>query len=323
MSHSSRFLGSITKWLNPPLFKKRRRKQKKQISTAEIKVASFTRTAPDLYVSPIGNNSSTDTLSCLCTHSQLDSSVFRRWAHDFGEGWRVHRKLWELCYICETLSQRGMLQHGKKGLGFAVGLERLPSFFASKGCEILASDLPAKDSRKSAWAATGQWAPNLEALNQYGLCQPAIFKKLVSFRPIDMNRIPEDIRGFDFTWSTCSFEHCGNLELGLRFLENQMNCLKPGGLAVHTTEFNLSSNSETISRGTTVIYRLKDIEEICLRLKDQGHIVEPIDLQTGSHKFDCHIDGPPYSPEPHLRLDIRGFATTSIGLVIRKGTAYK
>lgn len=321
MPKSTELLGSITAWLNPKKIKRLVRPKKKRVSIAALRVQSFPRTAQELYATPSDIAARTRTTSCLCTYAELDSPTFRRWTSTIGESWRAHRKLWELCYICETLDQRGMLGSGKKGLGFAVGLERLPSFFASRGCEILASDLPSEDERNKAWAATGQWAPGLEALNQFGLCPPDEYRKRVRFRPIDMNEIPADLTGFDFTWSTCSFEHCGNLELGLRFLERQMACLAPGGIAVHTTEFNLSSNDDTVDQGSYVVYRLKDIEGICLRLQEQGHLVEPLDLTTGTHELDLFVDGPPYSGDRHLRLDLNGFAATSIGLIIQKRRA--
>jgi hypothetical protein len=141
-----------------------------------------------------------------------------------------------------------------------------------------------------------------------------------------MNHIPDDLRGYDFTWSTCSFEHCGSLELGLRFLERQMECLRPGGVAVHTTEFNLSSNDDTLAEGPCVIFRLRDIEDVCRRLTEQGHHVEPLDLDPGSDELDRFVDPPPYyesAKEPygrikHLRLSLAGYASTSIGLIIRK-----
>ena len=38
------------------------------------------------------------------------------------------------------------------------------------------------------------------------------------------------------------------------FIEGAMNLLKPGGIAVHTTEYNVSSNEETIMEGNDVIF---------------------------------------------------------------------
>jgi hypothetical protein len=75
-----------------------------------------------------------------------------------------------------------------------------------------------------------------------------------------------------------------------------------------------------------VIFRLRDIEEVCRRLTAQGHHVEPLDLDPGSDELDRFVDPPPYyesAKEPygrikHLRLNLAGYASTSIGLIIRK-----
>ena len=52
-----------------------------------------------------------------------------------------YRKLWEFAAINQALSERDMLKPGRKGLGFAVGREPLPSIFASHGVRIVATDL--------------------------------------------------------------------------------------------------------------------------------------------------------------------------------------
>jgi hypothetical protein len=265
-------------------------------------------------------------ISQLCRYKTLDSATFRRWAEVLREPWRPHRKLWELAFICQALDERDMLRPGRRGLGFAVGAEKLPAVFAARGCEITATDLPADDDRRTPWAETGQWVGQLDALNADGLCDPEAFRQRVTYRPVDMNAIPDDLTGFDFTWSTCSFEHCGSLELGLRFLERQMACLNPGGVAVHTTEFNLSSNDETMAEGSCVIYRLRDMEAVCGRLADAGHAVEPLDIDPGDHALDAHVDEPPYSDfqtvplaaVKHLRLNLWGHASTSIAIIVRK-----
>ena len=312
MARVDELLGSITAW-GPRANVSTKRPGRP--STARIDVARFAKADPSNYV---GGMRPDRTTSSLCTFDQLDSQRFRHWAAAIQEPWRAHRKLWELAYICETLDERGMLQPGRRGLGFAVGAEKLPALFAARGCAITATDLPADDERNQQWAQTGQWVGNLAALSHPGLCSEQVFRDNVRYRPVDMNAIPADLTGFDFTWSTCSFEHCGSIELGLRFLEEQMRCLAPGGIAVHTTEFNLSSNDSTVMDGGCVIFRLKDIEWIVAALRDAGHDVEPLDLSTGSRELDRHVDTAPYSQDRHLRLDLFGYASTSIGLIIRK-----
>jgi hypothetical protein len=323
LSHPSRVPAALArrfrKWLNPS-------PAPAPIASPVIKPHLFHRGYPQLYTRKTRQQDSRSLGSQLCRFDTLNSPTFRAWAEKIREPWRAHRKLWELAFICQALDERQMLQAGRRGLGFAIGAEKLPSFFASLGCEITATDLPSDDERNKPWAASGQWVGNLEALNAAGLCEEHEFRKRVTFRPVDMNHIPADLRDFDFTWSTCSFEHCGSLELGLTFLQRQMDCLRPGGVAVHTTEFNLSSNDATLLDAATVIYRLRDIEAICDTLSRQGHQVEPIDVDPGRHPMDWFIDEPPYSqwatdPPPkikHLRLNLAGYASTSIAIIARK-----
>lgn len=257
-------------------------------------------------------------VSSLCTAEQLDSAAFRYWLSEIGEVWRFHRKQWEFGYLMQALYERGCLADGKRGLGFAVGQEALPSYFAAQGCTIVATDLAATDSRAAGWAESGEWSSTVDVLNRRALCDPARFAERVTFRPVDMNHIPPDLTGFDFTWSSCSFEHCGSIELGMQFVLRQMDCLAPGGCAVHTTEFNLTSNTSTVTKGRTVIFRRADIEELVRRLRGLGHDVEPLDLTIGEHPLDWFVDQRPYAPDKHLRKRQGGYAATSIGLIIRK-----
>ena len=144
------------------------------------------------------------------------------------------------------------------------------------------------------------------------------FNKLVKFRHVDMNNLPEDIQSFDACWSACALEHLGSLKHGLDFIRNSLNCLRPGGIAVHTTEFNLSSNEETFEKSRLSIYRKKDIVSLLSELQDEGHEVWPLNLHPGDKMLDEVIDLPPYSPL-HLKLLLRdSFVTTSLGIAVRK-----
>jgi hypothetical protein len=228
-------------------------------------------------------------ISQLCRFEELNTDCFRLWISKLKEPWRRERKLWELAFISQVLHENEMLQPGKRGLGFAIGQEKLPALFASMGCHIVATDLPESSEDSLVWQNSNQHLTNLNTLNSDGICDPVLFGENVSIRRVDMNDIPDDLEGFDFTWSTCSFEHCGSLKLGLNFIENQMKCLKPGGIAVHTTEFNLSSNRKTINEGITCIYRKKDIKALYKRLKHQ-YIFSPLDFRIGQHPSNFRVD---------------------------------
>ncbi len=175
--------------------------------------------------------SSSDKLrSCRCTQAQLQSPVFQAWVTRMGEqSMRMHRKLWEYCFIAQALYERGMLVPGSRGLGFGVGQEPLTALFASLGCEIVATDLATEEAYEHRWVETSQHADSLEALNSRGICSPEIFPERVSFRFVDMRKLPDDFGTFDFVWSSCSLEHLGTMALGEEFIFQSLKYLKPGG----------------------------------------------------------------------------------------------
>ncbi|MBK7559823.1 MAG: hypothetical protein IPI54_17045 [Chitinophagaceae bacterium] len=133
-----------------------------------------------------------------------------------------------------------------------------------------------------------------------------------------MNDIPADLVDFDFNWSSCSFEHLGTIEKGITFLRNQLKTLKPGGWAVHTTEYNISSNDETQDNNDSVFYRKRDIEKIVSLLRADGHFVDEPDYALGGLPEDFKVDIYPYKQDVHLKLQVDKFVVTSIGLIIQK-----
>jgi hypothetical protein len=264
--------------------------------------------------------------SCLCTQAQIESESLQFWSEKLRPAWDGsrsglkilhHRKLWEWCFIAQALWERGLLRPGRRGLGFGVGREPLAALFANYGCEIVATDLDEASAKKEGWVDTHQHAARLEVLNDHGLCSPDSFGRRVKFREVNMNCIPRDLRDFDFTWSSCSFEHLGSIRRGQEFINNMLVCMKPGGVGVHTTEFNLSSNHETIDNAQTVLFRERDLNVMICSLRGSGHRIE-LDLSKGDGALDDYIDLPPYKPNPHLKLQFGAFVTTSVGLIIEK-----
>lgn len=256
--------------------------------------------------------------SMLCTKRTLLSDEFQYWAGLFTKSGRLHRKSWEWCFIAQALREHGVLVPGKSGLGFGVGEEPLSSCFASFGASILATDLDLHDSSVAGWTTTSQHADNKGKLNKLGICPKREFENLLEFEFANMNDIPKKYRGkFDFVWSSCSLEHLGSIENGVTFILNSVDCLKPGGIAVHTTEFNVSSDLDTIEKGPTVLFRRKDIEDVIEKVKSFGYLAR-INWDYGDLPEDYYVDIPPYSHNPHLKLRIGKYVVTSIGLVISK-----
>lgn len=257
--------------------------------------------------------------SSLCKASDFSKPWYLKWAKKIGQQPTKHRKQWEYVYILQALYERGMLETGNRGLGFAVGTEPLPAVFASMGIEVLATDIDIEEGKAKGWVEGNQLCTGLESLNTLGLCNDEDFNRLVSYRAVDMNHIPNDITDYDFNWSSCSLEHLGSLEKGLQFMQAQLKTLKPGGWAIHTSEYNVTSNDKTLESEQLSVFRRKDYERAAELLRKQGHFVEELDFTEGESDDDKYVDLPPYTHLPHLRLKLGEFVSTSMGLIIRKG----
>jgi len=264
----------------------------------------------------------------LCRQEDIEAAWLRHWCGRLGMAPLYHRKVWEECFIPQALWEQGMLAPGRRGLGFAVGREPLPALFAALGADVLATDLAAQDPRAREWRDTAQHADAAEGLFFPAILPREAFDASVTFRPADMAAIPSDLRGFDFLWSGCALEHLGSLEAGLGFILRAMDCLRPGGVAVHTTEFNLAQHGPTVSRGATVLYQQHHIEALATRLAGQGHRLLPVDFSPGEGVLDRFVDLPPFAhPDgtppvpgvPHLKKSAREHVATSIGLIIIAG----
>ncbi|UIJ71050.1 cyclopropane-fatty-acyl-phospholipid synthase family protein [Aurantimonas sp. HBX-1] len=230
-----------------------------------------------------------------------------------------HRKMWEWAAITRALGERGKLRPGSRGCGFAVGFEPLPSLFAARGAEVLATDWVVEEATD--WNISGQQATTASHLRWPNLIDEASFDARVTFRSVDMRNLDGLAPGsFDFVWSSCSLEHLGDLEAGLRFIEQSAALLKPGGVAVHTTEFNVSSKTATIESGPAVIYRESDLLTLPDRLAAQGVTLEPFDLDIGTDAADLEPDAPPYyaGGRQHVKLRYGDHVMTSILLVATK-----
>jgi len=263
--------------------------------------------------------------SSLCQQIHFCFDQYRLWMQKLRDKPRFLRKQWEFFFIAQVLFERGMLQDGRTGAGFGVGLEPLPALFASFGVEVLATDQSYENAERAGWVKSSQHSIDLSGLNVRNICEEPVFNHLVKFAEVDMNAIPPSLHGqFDFCWSACALEHLGSLRHGMEFVKSSLDVLKPGGLAVHTTEFNLSSDERTIESKELSVYRRREIEELVREIEAEGHIVDPIDWTQGTGLAESVVDLPPWGRgEPHIRLLLGEFECTSIGLIIRRNELEK
>ncbi len=256
-----------------------------------------------------------------CQAADFYHPYYAELAKLIGQRPNLHRKQWEWVYILHKLLSSGVVTPGSRGLVFGVGVEPLPAVFASMGAYIMATDAPPEAQGNEGWVQTSQYGSSVEALFHPSIIPDSRFRELVEYRHCDMNHIDSSLKDFDFNWSSCSLEHLGTLDHGADFVVNAVeNTLRIGGIAVHTTEFNASSNTDTLTEGPTVIYRRRDIEKLVARLQARGHHVEPFEVGPVAHHLDYHVDVPPYHQQGvHLKLLIDQYVCTSVGLVVRRG----
>jgi SAM-dependent methyltransferase len=265
------------------------------------------------------------------TQADLETDWAAYWLGELKLAVIFHRKLWEFAYVLQAIYESGHLHAGARGLGFGCGEEPLPSYFADHAMDITVTDLDPGESAARGWIDTNQHTSSLDMVYQEHLVSRALFDRHVSLRYVDMNAIPADLRDYDFCWSICALEHIGSIKKGLDFIENSLRTLRPGGIAIHTTEFNFLNDEQTIDDWPTVLFQKRHFCELADRLERQGHHVAPLDFDVGDKPLDKFIDVPPYqynwnayqrqvweSGVQHLKVSVDGFACTCFGVIIRK-----
>ena len=265
------------------------------------------------------------------TQADLESDWAAYWCAELKVPRVFHRKLWEFAFVLQALWERGMIGHDKRGLGFGCGHEPIPSYLASKGVRLTVTDMAPEDANSKGWMNTRQHATTIDALFMPHLADRGTFDRNVGLRYVDMNAIPSDLKDYDFCWSVCALEHLGSIAQGLAFIRNSLATLRPGGVAVHTTEFNFLNDNQTIDNWPTVLFQRRHFTQLAEELRKEGHDVGELDFRIGDKPLDKFIDIAPFphdwpqstAPEwsgsvAHLKLSIDGFASTCFGLIINK-----
>lgn len=250
---------------------------------------------------------------------------YKRWAKELKQSkghLDNHRpranKFWQNAIIAQILHERGLLLEGKSGIGFGVGQERLPALFAKYSVKVTATDQNSAAEQAKHWSQY-ELAEGAHSLNRLGICDADTFGANIQYRSVDMRRIPKSLYGkYDFVWSNCALGHLGSIEAGLDFVEKSLECLRPGGWAVHTTEFNVLSNTKTSTGGDTVIFRAKDIHRLLRRLTAKGYRCEPVSFSFGNTPEDSRISMRPQFGNDYSKIQVNGHLATQGVIIIQK-----
>jgi SAM-dependent methyltransferase len=289
----------------------------------------------------------------ICTSSDIYSDWHRLLASVLRADNYKLRKIWEWTYTIKLLHAACLLTSGKKGIGFGCGTEPLASCFANFVDKVHVTDAPLDVVVGKGWTNTNQHAQSLENAKYEWLAPRDKMDKVMSFDYVDMNNIPAALHGkYDFAWSSCALEHLGNKHLGLKFIVESAKCLAPGGLAIHTTEYDLSGECH-IDNWPTVLFSKSDILDKLASLIHDFNIARPdqelqlldIDFARGNAFLDGYVDIPPYSFHkdynsgftgksenvggadcdrlsgyiyPQINLSVDGYPSTSVAIIVRR-----
>jgi hypothetical protein len=154
-----------------------------------------------------------------------------------------------------------LARHGKRWR--FVGLEKLPAIFAFRACTVVAANEPNDVAQE--WTDTGQYSHEKSQLFCDFVIDKARFDSLVSFEECNMKNISPHLHDFDLCWLPVPLSTRKSRRRDR--IHNSLKTLKVGGIAIHTPEFEVSSETETAKSAQTVLYRRSDIDRMRARME--------------------------------------------------------
>jgi SAM-dependent methyltransferase len=217
----------------------------------------------------------------------------------------------------------GKLNEKSTAIGVGSGTEPVPFYLANKVKHVYATDLYGQND---GWkrAAPSDFPENPKKYTPFPYKEDAL-----TVLRMDGTKLEFPSESFDIAFSFSSIEHFGggdrkNHSGALRSLKEIERVLKPGGLAVITTEYIINDKEHPEFFNRRTIY--SDLIDKLERLK----LVEPIDLRITSKTLDTVIDfftidvnwdkmdNDYKKTHPVILIRARNILFTSIMLVFRK-----
>jgi SAM-dependent methyltransferase len=232
----------------------------------------------------------------------------------------IHRKDWEWALGIIAMRRFGKLNEKSTAIGVGSGREAILYYLANKVKHVYATDL--YKVRNWMEAAPSDFPENPKKYAPFPYKEDAL-----TVLRMDGTKLEFPSESFDIAFSFSSIEHFGggkNHSGALRSLKEIERVLKPGGLAVITTEYIINDKEHPEFFNRRTIY--SDLIDKLERLK----LVEPLDLRITTKTLDTVID---YSSvgvswnninndykrtHPHIALRIKNILFTSIMLVFQK-----
>lgn len=178
-------------------------------------------------------------VSQACTLAQFKESVFADWAQHVGIGRETGSiAMWERVFIARALDRYDVARSGARGLGVGGLGDPLADALASAGCRLVLTAPVASEVALPVGA---------------------------SARILDPQAVPDDIAGFDFCYVTRDGGPDADRQGSLRFVEDLLRGLKPGGLAI------VMLSMDVVEDGNVVGLPRREIDRLALVLVSRGH----------------------------------------------------
>lgn len=201
---------------------------------------------PPLFAQPV---------SQPCTAAQLREPAFRDRCRALGALFGDRIEQWRTAYAIQVLDRYGLLQAGARGL-------------------VLGQVDPVLER---GLAAAGVMSHRV-ALGEGGTDPSA---------PVmDPAALPGDLFAFDFLLSTRATDLLGGDQQALDLIERSMECLRPGGLAVHVV-----GHHPDPAQSPAVAFDRNGLERIAFALISRGHQMARLKPPLARHRLESGKDG--------------------------------
>ena len=231
----------------------------------------------------------------------------------------IHRKYWEFAMGIIAMKRFNKLNMETLALGIGSGVEPIPFYLANKVKHVYATDLYGDlENWNNASPATFLNNPKKYALFPYK-------EDALTILRMDGTKLEFPSETFDIAFSFSSIEHFGgrNHAGALKSLKEIERVLKPGGIAVITTEYILNNKEHP------EFFNRKTIYSDLIDKLDSLKLVEPLDLRITTKTLDTVmdyriavnwdiLDNSFKESHPQILLRIKNILVTSVMLIFQK-----
>src|SRR5215212_5395184 len=192
----------------------------------------------------------------------------------------IHRKDWEWAIGLIAMKRFGKVDESSAAIGVGSGIEPIPFYLANRISRVYATDLY-EDNESWKNAAPSEFLKDPKKYAPFPYREEALTVLRMDGSKLDF---PDD--SFDIAFSFSSIEHFGgkNHSGALKSMREIERVLKPGGIAVISTECILNDKEHPEFFNKRTIH--SDLISKLGKLK----LVEPLDLRITTSTLDTVID---------------------------------